>query len=382
MASDVYDFRGQTHTVGDLIDPQSGTGAFLPIATRIAFDQQALLDADGAWTARALELDALPLSQYLASLRGSADDWVIDFLDSAYQGEFGLPTNQQSSLNLVDYIATDAGAPFSVFGESDEAHRIAGGSATLPETLTARLAAPDLARAARIFLRHELARISRDGEGFTLEFRSPEGPIVAEASRVVLALPFTRLRTIDGVGGLGLSADKMRAINELGYGANAKLMVATNSRPWRDAAILDLNAPLTGSIYSDRGFQQIWDTSVAQEGAGGVITNFLSDEAAKGEEAEALATLESGLRALAPKLAAALTPDTRASFFWPRHPHTLGSYSAARVGQYTGLFEHAASSAFGGVLQFAGEHTSVDGYGFMNGAVDAGERVTRDLLAA
>ena len=37
--------------------------------------------------------------------------------------------------------------------------------------------------------------------------------------RVVLALPFTRLRAVKGLGGLGLPADKMKVINEQGYGA-------------------------------------------------------------------------------------------------------------------------------------------------------------------
>jgi monoamine oxidase len=158
-------------------------------------------------------------------------------------------------------------------------------------------------------------------------------------------------------------------------------MMATRSRPWRDASLLGLNSPVNGTIYSDRGFQVVWDTSAGQEGSGGVLTNFLADEAAMSEEAEAAARMQEGLRAFSPALADALMPDLRASFFWPRHPHTLGSYSAAKVGQYAGLFEHAAASALEGTLVFAGEHTSVEGYGFMNGAVDAGERAAAELLA-
>ncbi len=378
--TDIYDFGGKVRTIGDLLDPAAQTGAFLPVATRIAADQGALLDAEGAWTPRGLELDRLPLSKYLDSLKGETEPWVIALLACAYLGEYGLPLDQQSSLNLVDFIGSDTAQRFSIFGDSDESHRIAGGSSTLPETLTARLSEPPLANRASINLNSVLTQIAREGAGLKLTFKSPEGVKVVSAERVVLALPFTRLRTVEGLGGLGLTAAKMKAINELGYGANAKLMVATSSRPWRDGAPFGVNAPSSGSIYTDRGFQQVWDTSAGQPGMGGILTNFLAAANARGEETPALKALEAGLGSLAPDLASVLIPELRASFFWPRHPHTLASYSAAKVGQYAGMIEDAAASDLGGALLFAGEHTSVDFNGFMNGAVDAGERVARELM--
>ena len=379
--SDVYDFGGKVRTLSDLLDPVAQTGAFLPVAARLAIDHAALLDAQGQWTPRGLDLDRLPLSTYLDGLRGSVEPWVLAFLACAYVGEYGLPLDQQSSLNLIDFIGLDTAKRFSVFGDSDESHRIAGGSSTLPDALTARLMSKPLSARATLTLRSELVRITRDAAGFKLTFKTPDGAKIVAARRVVLTLPFTRLRTVEGLGGLGLPAAKMKAINELGYGANAKLMVATRSRPWAEAGLFGINAPLSGSVYTDRGFQQIWDTSVGQPGKGGVITNFLADSNAKGEETPALAALAAGLKSLSPELAATLNPELRASFFWPRHPHTLASYSAAKVGQYAGMIENAAASELNGNLLFGGEHTSVDFNGFMNGAVDSGERVARALLA-
>ena len=153
-------------------------------------------------------------------------------------------------------------------------------------------------------------------------------------ARVIMALPFTRLRSVKGLTGLGLPADKMKVINELGYGANAKLAVGTSSRPWQEG-LAGIPAPVTGTVYSDRGFELMWDTSAAQPGIGGVLTNYLSGDAAKREEAQALARLEAGLAALSPKVARALLPKVRASFFWPNHPHTRGSYAGCLTGQYT-----------------------------------------------
>lgn len=380
--SDLFDVGGKPRLAGDLLDPTAQTGPFLPVAARIAADQAALLDADENWTARAIELDQTPLSQYLESLASSTERWVIDLLALAYHAEYGIPIDQQSSLNLVDMIGADSGKGFEMFGDSDEAHRIQGGNGTLPETLLKRLTVAPLADRVRVNLRHELANIAHDGSGFHLTFNNETNPQVERTfERVVLTLPFTRLREVKGLGGLGLSADKMKAINELGYGVNAKLMVGTTSRPWTQQ-LLGINSPLTGTIYSDRGFGVVWDTSAGQEGTGGVLTNFITGAAAKTEESAVLATLESSLASLSPDLAAALNTRVRASFFWPNHPHTKASYAGPLVGQYTSFAEFAAQPELGNTLFFAGEHTSAESMGFMNGAVQSGERVSKEVLAA
>ncbi len=378
-AGDIFDVSG-VRLGEDLIDPARGTGAFLPVATRIAADQAALLDAQGAWTQRALDLDALPLSNYLASLSGSTEAWVIDLLALAYHSEFGIAVDRQSSLNLVDAIGTDTASAFAPFGAGGGLLRVAGGSSRLPEALAKRLLTSPLSRRAILHLRHVLSSITREGDGFRLAFEDEaKRPVVRTFRRVVLTLPFTRLRAVKGLGGLGLPADKMQVINELGYGANAKLAVATSSRPWL-RTLPDLHAPMTASLYSDRGFQRLWESSIGQPGEGGVLTNYLAGASARSEEAAVLATLERGLRALSPDISTTLIPRLRSSLFWPNHPHTGGSYSGALAGQYTGFREIAARTELGGSLVFAGEHASIEWPGSMNGAVDAGEQAARELM--
>jgi monoamine oxidase len=379
-ASDLYDIGGKPRTANALVDPKHQSGGFIPVAARIAADQAALLDKDENWTPRANELDAMALSKYLDSLAPSTDRWVIDLLRLAYYGEFGIPLDQQSSLNMVDMIGTDSNTAYAMFGDSDESHRIAGGSSTLPETLTKRLSEKPLAERTTITLRHALTAIDRDGQGFKLSFEGPDGAVKKSFARVVLALPFTKLREVKGLGGLGLSAEKMKAINDLGYGVNAKLMVGTSSRPWT-GSLLGLNTPLSGTIYSDRGMQIVWDTSVGQEGTGGVLTNFMFGDRAKGEESAALDSMVKGIESLSPELGKALTPNVRASFFWPNYPHMKASYAGCLVGQYTTFLINAARTELNNRLFFAGEHTSAESVGFMNGAVDAGERVAKEMLS-
>ena len=80
------------------------------------------------------------------------------------------------------------------------------------------------------------------------------------------------------------------------------------------------------------------------------------------------------------KMADSLDPGAVISWFWAVYPYTLGSYASCKVGQYTTMLEEAAEPALGGRLQFAGEHTSVDFLGFMNGGVESGNRAAAALV--
>ncbi len=366
-AEEFYHIGGRLRTQRDMIDPGRGQGAFARLAAHIAEDQEGLLDAEENWTAHARELDATSLQAYLRRTGNLAPRWALEVLDIAYRGEFGLNTAEQSALNLVDFIGTDPRQGFQIFGESDEAYRIAGGSSALPEALVARLGGTAQ------HMRHALVSIARTPRGVRLVFDAPDGRIEREHAFAVLAAPFTKLRTVEGLDALGLGKDKLRAIHELGYGDNSKLMVSTRSRPWRDAR---WPAASAGVFYSDRA-QLIWETSRAQDGERGILTNYLQG---RSDRTAALAGLRAGLRAFSPESAAALD-ESKASFMaWVRQPFALGSYSAPRVGQYTTLLEHTATPSEDGRIHFAGEHTSTDFMGFMNGAVESGERVAEALI--
>jgi monoamine oxidase len=82
---------------------------------------------------------------------------------------------------------------------------------------------------------------------------------------------------------------------------------------------------------------------------------------------------------MSPKMAESLDTNAVTSWFWSVYPFTLGSYAGAKTGQYTTLLEVASEPALGGRLQFAGEHTSTDFLGFMNGGVQSGNRAAAAL---
>ena len=66
--------------------------------------------------------------------------------------------------------------------------------------------------------------------------------------------------------------------------------------------------------------------------------------------------------------------------YWLGNPWTKGSYSFWKVGQYT-RFAGVEREPEGN-CHFAGEHTSVDFQGYLNGAVETGQRAAQELLSA
>jgi monoamine oxidase len=260
---ELYFFKGQFHTPKDMVDPEKKSGAFAPIAKQIAKDAAKLTDKHENWTKYATKLDNASIKAYLDQFRGKADDWAIDLLDVAYNIEFGLLTEDQSSLAMVDFITTDMDKPFSMFGESDEKYRIKGGSSALIKALVDALQD-------RIEMKQGWALTSLDykDKKILMGFDAPGGPQTQSFDAVILALPFTKLRQVTGLEMLKLTEEKLKTIRELGYGTNAKVIVGTTSRVWRRRDC-GLPAPSNGSFYSDLRFQKSLGVEPQPAGRGG-----------------------------------------------------------------------------------------------------------------
>src|SRR5262249_55220843 len=148
-------------------------------------------------------------------------------LDVAYNVEYGADTPDQSSLNLIYLLAYQpAGHGFGLFGESDERYHLVGGNESLPRAVAAALP-PGTVR-----LHTALRAVQRRRDGtFTLTFQNASSRFSVVADHVVLALPFSVLRTLD-YRDAGFNAVKTTAIQQLGYGSNAKLHLQFASRLW------------------------------------------------------------------------------------------------------------------------------------------------------
>jgi len=360
---DVWFCDGRRYSEADILRE------FAPLAEAISRDAATLPEAQITYAAPAgtEALDRESVSQWLD--RNGASGWLRKLIEVAYTCEMGLQCDQQSALNFLTFIDADT-AKFKIFGESDERFHVRGGNDLVVHGLAGKLT--DAIHTGNVL---EALGQAADGS-YTLSFKRGSGAFELRARRVVLALPFTLLRNVRITA--ELPPAKRRAIAELGYGTNAKLMIGFNERIWRT------RHASSGSSYSNLALQTTWETSRMQAGAAGILTNFVGGqhgvEIGSGSAKEQADRAASQLDAIYPGISAARAGAREARFHWPTHPWTLGSYACYTPGQWTTL-RGAVGEPVGNVY-FAGEHCAFDNQGFMEGGVETGEWAAQAILEA
>ena len=362
-----YHIEGKIRTDKELIP------AFEPLAKQLAQDAEELEDKDKNYTDKAKKFDAISIADYLQSFKGKVEPWLLRMLDTAYEIEYGRATKEQSALNLITYLSPETKDGFEMFGESDESKRVKGGNSRLIEALQKAIAGK-----VTIHMQHKLTAIATGAKGgLQLTFSTPDGYKELTFSTTICALPFTMLRggRVAGIEKIGLGKEKLKAIEELGYGNNTKAMIAFKTRFWRKADPVN-----NGSTYTDQSYQATWECSRGQDGPAGILVNFLGGKTAL--EATPDTRFETTLKELDKVFpgAEAAYLGKRIMMHWPTQKFILGSYTCPLVGQVTALLEHCATPELDGKLLFAGEHTSADFSGFMSGAVESGNRVAKEVL--
>src|SRR3712207_778062 len=118
---------------------------------------------------------------------------------------------------------------------------------------------------AAIKLGHELVGVREDTAGtYTLSFAN--GATVT-ADKVVVAIPFSIIRSSVDIRAAGFSARKRTAIAEMGMGTNSKMHVQFTGRHWEGLRS-------NGDTFADTGYQNTWDVSRAQAGASGLLVDY------------------------------------------------------------------------------------------------------------
>jgi monoamine oxidase len=320
----------------------------------------------------ARRFDNMTLKAYLDACTHDVDAWVLDLIRVAYVTEFGLELDQQAALNILCFINPDLSQGFQIFGSSDEIARVKNGSSTLTDALARAIEGK-----VKTNLQHELVRVHRAARGIELTFRTAGATKTQTAEQVVLAMPFSVLRHVEGISTLGLEAGTVKCISHLGVGKNSKLMMGFKSRPWR-------KPPATGKaervyLFTDLAPQCFWETSRLQNGASGIITNFTGGSRAASADVKQLPEVLSALEKVLPGTSA-LHDGNKAFLNWSRHPYALGSYTCQMVGQYTTIFGRGSAPELGGRVLFAGEQVSKQGSGYMNGAIASGNAAAEVAL--
>ena len=325
---------------------------------------------------------------------------VIDWLDANLEGGSGSPLGR----TVASGISQDTGSPpehLSAFllisqfflefpdpmddGDRNEGRErtmldiietithgmhVRGGNDLVPQALAA-VQPPGSVMLGRAL--HALRHASDDT--YRLRFSDTSGEITAD--RVVLALPFSTLRQVD-LDDAGLSARKRACIDALPMGQNTKLLLGFD-RP------LSTLSPQAGSITFDPPAATFWDSSLAQEGEGGIVTLFTAGRLFDADSAHGEASPAAVGQALS--LFESAAPGSRDAFTgrawldsWPDDPWSRGSYATWRPGDVTRYWGFVGLPEGG--VHFAGEHTSTLSQGYLNGAVESGERTAQEVLDA
>ncbi|HEX7733560.1 MAG TPA: FAD-dependent oxidoreductase, partial [Ktedonobacteraceae bacterium] len=204
------------------------------------------------YTAFGYQLDHLSLYDWIEQyVTGGHSSNMGQLLDAAYNEEYGLETNLQSSLNLV-YLLAYQPTPgnFSIFGKSDERYHVLGGNQQIPRAIAASLPSGS------VKLNWRMTAIATNSDGsITVTFATPSGSTLSPTTtqkvtfdRVILALPFSVLRTLD-YSKAGFDSLKRTAITQLGYGTNAKLQLQFDARYWNGTGAWP--GISDGNIYTD-----------------------------------------------------------------------------------------------------------------------------------
>jgi monoamine oxidase len=297
--------------------------------------------------------------------------------------EFGGPADEVSSLNLVYLLGQDASTrsgaqPRSspALGGADEKWRIHGGNDQLISGLAGRLPA------GRVHLGQKLVAVRpAGGHGYVCTFECGAAATDVTADHVVLAIPFTTLRMVD-LGRVAVSPLHRRAIDEEPLGTNSKFFLQFSSRVW--------NAEhATGNCYCGGVPQAGWDPTTHQPGQAGILAALPGGDA--GAEwgsrygltgylgqppAGMVQAFLGGFDHLFPGLTQAY--NGRSYYVWsPGDPHILGAYSYLKVGQYTAF--NGIQGQREGNLHFAGEQTSANFQGYVEGGLRSGYRCADEV---
>jgi len=338
-------------------------------------------------TAWAKRWDQMSVTEWLdAHVPGGSQGDFGRLCVAAILDEYGGPAEQTSSLNLIDLLGADStrrsglqprSAP-QLDGGNEKWH-LHGGNDLLISGIVDRLAP------GTVHLGQQLVALrSRSNGQVVCSFASGAGTTDVVADQVVLAIPFTTLRQVD-TSGVSIHPLHRRAIDEQPMGANAKFFLQYSSRIWDQHH-------QTGNAYTDTIVQGTWDATDYQPGSAGVLAALPGGAVGQdwGQQyglstyrgtppAEMVSDYLASFEQLFPGSSALY--NGRAFYVWSSgDPYILGAYSYLATGQFTAF--NGIQGRREGRLHFAGEQTSMNFQGYIEGGLRSGYRCAAEIAAS
>ncbi|MEZ4358555.1 MAG: FAD-dependent oxidoreductase [Kofleriaceae bacterium] len=318
--------------------------------------------------ARAIPLDAPATAPYASKLDAvSLEDWLArEVADPIVRDRIALHADlvlaaDRSTLSLLHYLVTlGATGGFGAKGPElpggGREHRFVGGA----QRLALRLA-EELGDA--VHLDEPVVRIELSGAAA----RVHTAAATYTADHVVLALPPALARNLD----VELPAPARALAAASSPGAVVKCVAAYERPFWREQG-------RSGEIYQPRGAVRATVDATAPDGPATLLAFVVGPEAvawrarsAEDRRAEVLATLTDKLGAVAAHPVDYLERD------WSADPWSAGCVACLPTNV---LSTGAAWRSAHGRLHFAGTESAVSWPGYMEGAIEAGERAAEEIL--
>ncbi|HEX8714979.1 MAG TPA: NAD(P)/FAD-dependent oxidoreductase [Solirubrobacteraceae bacterium] len=321
-------------------------------------------------------LDAMSVPEWLDSTAIGAHSRFGKLMLANTVTENGGDPADQSALDLIELLSGNPRSSLVPLPGDDERFHIVGGNDQLVSRMIGQLPAGAVQHDQTL-----VAVRSNADRSVTLSFEASGVIDDVTADFVVLALPFSTLRDVD-LSKSALSAAKRKVIQTMGMGTNAKVHVELSHKTWPALGF-------SGATYGEwHRLACAWDDSVplgpdaspalllgfpgGRVGATG-LTGQAHDVAPIADVAFVLGEVER----VFPGTSAAYTGRAYEDH-WALDPWVKGAYSYYRVGQASSYGRLAAAAEVR--FLFAGEHTSIANIGFLDGAVETGERAARRLL--
>ncbi len=290
--------------------------------------------------------------------------------------ENGGDPGDQSAQDLIYLLTGNPRSSLQPLPGDDERFHIVGGNDQLVSGMIARLPPGTL--------RHDHALVAirqQTDRRVRLVFDVSGQSVQETADLVVLALPFSTLRDVE-LTHSGLSHKKRHVIRTMGMGTNAKIHLELHRKTWPALGY-------SGATYGDWDRLACgWD-DVVQLGPKASPALYLAFPGGRVGRSGLTGTAHGSAPARDVRWALGelehVFPGTTDAYtgrayedHWARDPWVRGAYSYYRVGQ--GNTYGQLAGAPDGRFVFAGEHTSINNIGFLDGAVETGERAARQVL--
>jgi monoamine oxidase len=326
-------------------------------------------------TAEGRRLDLVTVPDWLDQTGISSSSRFGRLMLANVVSEYGGDPADQPALNLLYLLAWNNQNSLEPLPGYDEKYHLVGGNDQLVTRMVSQLPGGTIRQG------HELIALKDNGNRtYTLTFQVGHSTTRITADHVVLALPFSTLRNVD-LSQANLSPLKNRAIQQLGMGQNAKLHVQVQRKTWPPLGY-------SGVSYTDwNAFCVCWDDSVPLGTSGPAILlgypggstgqNVLTGAAHGAAPARDVSWFLNQIEPIFPGTSAAYS-GLAYEDHWSVDPWHRGAYSYWRLGQYTGFSGYEGVQE--GNVHFAGEHTDPEEQGFLNGAVNSGERAATEVM--